>query len=220
MFSYVKSLMSRAVLGPSSKVENGNRDIWSHDAHQEMIQLIKFTSGAPGSPSLDIFVELGTVDHEQGGEESDKAEEVTEDMSNEAKNTESQEKELARQLNLQESVRRKRVKRMAPVSEQENITAEKVVAETSEASSQSGADDLENPSRPTKLDINLGGGDDILILSSPDDPTFSRSPSPESRSPGDEGLSPISDSDPVAELFPVKVKRSFTLRPTLRSLNR
>ena len=185
-----------------------------------MIQLIKFTSGAPGSPSLDIFIELGTVDHEQGGEESDKAEEVTEDMSNEAKNTESQEKELARQLNLQESVRRKRVKRMAPVSEQENITAEKVVAETSEASSQSGADDLENASRPTKLDINLGGGDDILILSSPDDPTFSRSPSPESRSPGDEGLSPISDSDPVAELFPVKVKRSFTLRPTLRSLNR
>ena len=82
MFSYVKSLMSRAVLGPSSKVENGNRDIWSHDAHQEMIQLIKFTSGAPGSPSLDIFVELGTVDHGQGGEESDKAEEVTEDMSN------------------------------------------------------------------------------------------------------------------------------------------
>ena len=185
-----------------------------------MIQLIKFTSGAPGSPSLDIFVELGTVDHEQGGEESDKAEEVTEDMSNEAKNTESQEKELARQLSLQESVKRKRGRRMSPVSEQENTTAEKVVAEISEASLQARADDLENPSRPTKLDINLGGGDDILILSSPDDTTFSRSPSPESRSPGDEGLSPISDSDPVAELFPVKVKRSFTLRPTLRSLNR
>ena len=184
-----------------------------------MIQLIKFTSGAPGSPSLDIFVELGTVDHDHGGEESDKAEEVTEDMSNEAKNTESQEKELARQLSLQESVKRKRVRRMSPLSEQENATAEKVVADISEASSQSGADDIENPSRPTKLDINLGG-DDILILSSPDDPTFSRSPSPESRNPGDEGLSPISDSDPVAELFPVKVKRSFTLRPTLRSLNR
>ena len=222
MFTYVKSLVSRVVLGPSDKdnqlqqKENGNnRDMWSDEDTRDMIQLINFTSGDPG---LDIFVEVGTVEQEDNtAEESDEAEEVTEETS---KNEETaSDRENSWKLSEDDFMRRKRVRRMSPVNENVVETEKDVVAEEPAAKEEIGLDKPESiRSRPTKLEV-ASGPSDILILSSPDDPDSSPSPSPESAAAG-QSPSPISDSDPVAELFPIKVKRSFTLRPTLRSVNR
>lgn len=227
MFSYVKALVSRVVLGPSDKddiqkkKENGKRDIWSDQDTREMIQLMQFTSGDPGSQGLDIFVEVGTVDvePENTAEESDEAEEVTEDTSKKD-NQDAQHREVFSKSSERESMRRKRLRRMSPVDEKDVETVKEVVAEQLEAEGEIHQDEQDSMCRPNKLEINHGSSDveNILILSSPD-PDSSPSPSPEPAA-GQKSLSPISDSDPVAELFPVKVKRSFTLRPTLRSLNR
>ena len=227
MFSYVKALVSRVVLGPSDKddiqkkKENGKRDIWSDQDTREMIQLMQFTSGDPGNQGLDIFVEVGTVDVEQENtaEESDEAEEVTEDTSKKEKE-DAQDREVSWKLSEHESMRRKRLRRMSPVDEKDVETVKEVVAEQLEAEREIDQDEQDSMCRPNKLDFNPGSSvvDNILILSSPD-PDSSPCPSPEPAA-GQKSLSPISDSDPVAELFPVKVKRSFTLRPTLRSLNR
>ena len=227
MFSYVKALVSRVVLGPSDKddiqkkKENGKRDIWSDQDTREMIQLIQFTSGDPGSQGLDIFVEVGTVDvePENTAEESDEAEEVTEDTSKKEKE-DAQHREVFSKSSERELMRRKRLRRMSPVDEKDVATVKEVVAEQLEAEGEIHQDDQDSMCRPNKLEIKCGSSvvDNILILSSPD-PDSSPSPSPEPAA-GQKSLSPISDSDPVAELFPVKVKRSFTLRPTLRSLNR
>ena len=226
MFSYVKALVSRVVLGPSDKdeiqkkKENGNsRDIWSEQDTREMIQLMKFTSGDPGSQGLDIFVEVGTIEEENTAEESDEAEEVTEDTSKKEKEEGAQDREVSWKLSEHKSMRRKRLRRMSPVDEKDVATVKEVVAEQLEAEGEIHQDEQDSMCRPNKLEINSGSinvVDNILILSSPD-PDSSPSPSPECAA-GQK--SPISDSDPVAELFPVKVKRSFTLRPTLRSLNR
>ena len=227
MFSYVKALVSRVVLGPSDKdeiqkkKENGNtRDIWSEQDTREMIQLMKFTSGDPGSQGLDIFVEVGTIEEENTAEESDEAEEVTEDTSKKEKEEKAaQDREVSWKLSEHKSMRRKRLRRMSPVDEKDVATVKEVVAEQLEAEGEIHQDEQDSMCRPNKLEINSGSinvVDNILILSSPD-PDSSPSPSPECAA-GQK--SPISDSDPVAELFPVKVKRSFTLRPTLRSLNR
>ena len=216
MFTYVKALVNRVVLGPSDKdnlqrKENGNnRDMWSDEDTRDMIQLINFTSGDPG---LDIFVEVGTVEQEDNT--ADKAEEVTEETSNNEETA--SDRENSWKLSEDEFMRRKRVRRMSPVSENVVETEKDVVAEEPAAKEEIGLDKAESiRSRPTKLEV-ASGPSDILILSSPDDP--SPSPSPESAAAG-QSPSPISDSDPVAELFPIKVKRSFTLRPTLRSVNR
>ena len=221
MFSYMKAFVSRVVLGASSdkdeigkKKENGNRDIWSDQDTREMIQLIKFTSGDPGSQSLDIFVEVGTVEEENTAEESDEAEEVTEDTSKMEEET--QDRKVSWE---DESLRRKRVRRMSPVDEKDVETVKDVVAEEFEVEEEIHQDEPDSMCRPTELELAPESSqvDNILILSSPD-PDSSPSPSPEDAA--GQSLSPISDSDPVAELFPVKVKRSFTLRPTMRSLNR
>ena len=227
MFSYVKALVSRVVLGPSDKdeihkkKENGNRNIWSDQDTREMIQLIQFTSGDPGSQGLDIFVEVGTVnvEPENTAEESDEAEEVTEDTSKKEME-DAQYREVSWKSSERESMRRKRLRRMSPVDEKDVETVKEVVAEQLEAEGEINQDEQDSMCRPNKLDFNPGSSvvDNILILSSPD-PDSSPCPSPEPAA-GQKSLSPISDSDPVAELFPVKVKRSFTLRPTLRSLNR
>ena len=216
MFSYVKALVSRVVLGPSDKdnVQKENGNIWSDEDTREMIQLMKFTSGDPGSQRLDIFVEVGSVDVEQDNtaEESDEAEEVTEETS---KNEETvQERENSWKLSEDDFMRRKRLGRMSPVNKNIVATEKDVVAKEPEAKQEIGTE--ESIRRPTKLEVSTGPTD-ILILSSPD-PGSSPSPSPEASA--GQSPSPISDSDPVAELFPVKVKRSFTLRPTLRSINR
>ena len=222
MFSYMKAFVSRVVLGPSSgkdeigkKKESGDRDIWSDQDTREMIQLMKFTSGKPASQSLDIFVEVGTVEQDNTAEESDEAEEVTEDTSK--KEEEAQERRISWE---DESLRRKRVRRMSPVNEQDVEAVKDVVAEELEVEEEIHPDEADSIcSRPSELELAPGSSDvdNILILSSPD-PDSSPSPSPEDAA--EQSLSPISDSDPVAELFPVKVKRSFTLRPTMRSLNR
>merc|ERR1719312_1743912 len=89
-----------------------------------MIQLMKFTSGKPASQSLDIFVEVGTVEQDNTAEESDEAEEVTEDTSK--KEEEAQERRISWE---DESLRRKRVRRMSPVNEQDVEAVKDVVAE-------------------------------------------------------------------------------------------
>ena len=233
MFSYVKALVSRVVLGPSDKdnVQKEKIDnIWSNEDTREMIQLIMFTSGEPGSQRVDIFVEVGSVDvdnidveQDNTAEESDEAEEVTEEAAQDKNEEDAQVRENSWKLSEDESMRRKRVGRMSPVNKNIVATEKDVVAEEPEAEEEIGLDGPESIcSRPTKLEVAPSqvapGSSDILILSSSLDPDSSPSPSPDAAA--GQSLSPISDSDPVAELFPVKVKRSFTLRPTLRSLNR
>ena len=188
------------------------------------IQLIKFRSGEPGSQRLDIFVEVGSVDvdnidveQDNTAEESDEAEEVTEEAAQDKNEEDAQVRENSWKLSEDESLRRKRVGRMSPVNKNIVATEKDVVAEEPEAEEEIGLDGPESIcSRPTKLEV-APGSSDILILSSLD---LDSSPSPSPDAAAGQSLSPISDSDPVAELFPVKVKRSFTLRPTLRSLNR
>ena len=224
MFSYVKALVSRVVLGPSDKVnvqkENSNEDT------QEMIQLIKFRSGEPGSQRLDIFVEVGTAVAVEQDNTADEAEERTEETSEndeaaQDKNEEAaQDRENSWRLSEDQSMRRKRVGRMSLVNKNIVATVKDVVAEEPEAEEEIGLDGPESIcSRPTKFEVAPGSSsvENILILSSPDPDS---SPSSSLDAVAGQSLSPISDSDPVAELFPVKVKRSFTLRPTLRSLNR
>ena len=83
--------------------------------------------------------------------------------------------------------------------------------------------DPESINQPPELEP--GSSANILILSSSHDhdssPSFSPSPifSFSPKSSAGQSLSPISNPDPIVELFPVKVKRSFTLKPTMRSLN-
>ena len=222
MFSYVKALVSRVVLGPSDKdnVQKENGNIWSNEDTREMIQLIKFTSTEPGSQRVDIFVEVDNIDVEQDitAEESDEAEEVNEEIAQDTNEEERLEvRENSWMLSGDESLRRKRVGRMSLVNKNIVATVKDVVAEEPEAEEEIGLDGPESIcSRPTKLEV-APGSSDILILSSPDPDS---SPCPSTDAAAGQSLSPISDSDPVAELFPVKVKRSFTLRPTLRSLNR
>ena len=223
MFSFVKSLVNRVALGPSDLKKDTERNIRSE---QELIQLVKFKPGRFDNVQ-DIFVEVGTVAHEQDNtdKESEEAEEVIEDVVKEVDEEtrpldETPEEERFYSWELEGG---KQVLRMSPVDEKAG-TSKEVVVEDFEEKEKICRNDPESIGQPPKLEP--GSSANILILSSSHDHDFSPSFSPSPifsfspKSSAGQSLSPISNPDPIVELFPVKVKRSFTLKPTLRSLNR
>ena len=219
MFSFVKSLVNRVAVGPSDLKKDTERNIRSE---QELIQLVKFKPGRFDNVQ-DIFVEVGTVAHEQDNadKESEEAEEVIEDIAKEVDEEprpldETPEEERFYSWEFKGG---KQVLRMSPVDEKAG-TSKEVVVEDFEEKEKICRKDPESIGQPPKLEP--GSSANILILSSSHDHDFSPSPifSFSPKSSAGQSLSPISSSDPIVELFPVKVKRSFTLKPTLRSLNR
>ena len=219
MFSFVKSLVNRVAVGPSDLKKDTERNIRSE---QELIQLVKFKPGRFDNVQ-DIFVEVGTVAQEQDNtdKESEEAEEVIEDVAKEVDEEprpldETPEEERFYSWELKGG---KQVLRMSPVDEKAG-TSKEVVVEDFEEKEKICRKDPESIGQPPKLEP--GSSANILILSSSHDHDFSPSPifSFSPKSSAGQSLSPISSSDPIVELFPVKVKRSFTLKPTLRSLNR
>ena len=221
MFSFVKSLVNRVALGPSDLKKDTERNIRSE---QELIQLVKFKPGRFDNVQ-DIFVEVGTVAHEQDNtdKESEEAEEVIEDIAKEVDEEprpldETPEEERFYSWELKGG---KQALRMSPVDEKAG-TSKEVVVEDFEEKEKICRNDPQSINQPPELEP--GSSASILILSSSHDHDFSPSFSPSpifSFSPkAGQSLSPISNPDPIVELFPVKVKRSFTLKPTLRSLNR
>ena len=218
MFSFVKSLVNRVAVGPSDLKKDTERNIRSD---QELIQLVKFKPGRFDNVQ-DIFVEVGTVAQEQDNtdKESEEAEEVIEDIAKEVDEEprpldETPEEERFYSWEFKGG---KQVLRMSPVDEKAGTSKEVVVEDFEEKEKICRNDPESINHQPPELESSAS----ILILSSSHDHDFSPSPifSFSPKSSAGQSLSPISNPDPIVELFPVKVKRSFTLKPTLRSLNR
>ena len=127
MFSFVKSLVNRVAVGPSDLKKDTERNIRSE---QELIQLVKFKPGRFDNVQ-DIFVEVGTVAHEQDNtdKESEEAEEVIEDIAKEVDEEprpldETPEEERFYSWELKGG---KQVLRMSPVDEKAGTSKEVVV---------------------------------------------------------------------------------------------